>query len=82
MKIIEKARVQNTFKTDCEGKGKFAEKVFVNYFRNNPKNKNKSLFDVRTIKYYQNTDIDFVIDNVGGNVLPSFEEVIEIAIGI
>ena len=76
MKIIDKARVQNSFKIDCEGKGAFAEEVFLKYFSNNPKNKGKKLHDVRYKREYQNIDTDFIIDNDNCDVLPDFETVL------
>ena len=76
MKFLEQYSIKNSFKVDCKGKGKFAEDIFIDYFNSNEKNHNKSLFDVRNTKDYQNKDIDFVIDNEGELVLPSVEEVL------
>ena len=72
---LDSFSVSNTFSTDVKGKGKFAEEDFIEYFNNNPKNVNKTLFDVREKDDYQDIDIDFVIDNEGGNILPDIETV-------
>ena len=72
---LENFSVSNNFKTDVTGKGKFAENDFINYFNSNTSNRNKRLFDVRDNFEYQNLDIDFVIDNEGGNELPDIDTV-------
>lgn len=75
MTILENFSVVNPFKKDCKGKGDFAEQDFISYFINNPKNKTKSLHDVRTIPDYQKIDIDFIIDNNGEKILPDINTV-------
>jgi hypothetical protein len=72
---LDNFSVSNNFRTDVKGKGKFAENDFINYFNNNPQNRHKKLFDVRENKDYQDNDIDFVIDNEGGNELPDVDTV-------
>lgn len=73
--VLQKYRVANTFREDYKGKGQYGEEDFITFFHSRPKNKNKTLFDVRHIPYYQKNDIDFVIDNMGGECLPSVETV-------
>lgn len=72
---VKKFRERNSFSEDAEGKGKFAEQDFINYFYSRPKNKGKKLFDVRKPDEYRKKDIDFVIDNMGGDVLPDIDTV-------
>lgn len=57
--------ISNDFTTDYRGKGKFAEEDFISYFNSNPKNKTKTLIDVRENIDFQKIDVDFVIDNNG-----------------
>lgn len=73
--ILDSFKTKNSFSVDCNGKGKFAENVFLEYFFKNEKNANKTLFDVRNNKEYQEVDIDFVIDNEGGSELPTIDDV-------
>jgi hypothetical protein len=73
--VVKKYRERNSFSTDVDGKGKFAENDFIKYFNNNPKNSSKKLFDVSGIREYQKKDIDFVIDNMGEDVLPDINTV-------
>ena len=75
MVTLENFSVVNSFKTDCKGKGEYAENDFINYFNNNPKNNGKTLHDVRKIPEYQKVDIDFVIDNNGEEILPDISSV-------
>lgn len=77
MVVLEEFSICNNFKTDCKGKGEFAENDFINYFYSNPNNKGKKLFDVREIKEYQDIDVDFIIDNNGNYLtLPDFNTVL------
>lgn len=73
--VVKKYRERNSFNADVEGKGKFAEQDFINYFNSRPKNKGKKLFDVRGVSGYQKKDIDFVIDNMGEDILPDIDTV-------
>lgn len=75
MRELDSFSVANTFKTDVKGKGKFAEDDFIKYFYSNPSNQNKKLFDVREKEGYQDKDIDFIIDNENGDILPDIETV-------
>ena len=70
---VKKFRERNSFDTDVKGKGKFAEDDFIKYFYGNPKNRGKKLYDVRDVREYQKKDIDFVIDNMGEDVLPEID---------
>ena len=72
---VKKYRERNSFDTDVKGKGKFAEDDFIKYFYKNPKNSDKKLYDVRDVREYQKKDIDFVIDNLGEDMLPDINTV-------
>ena len=76
MGIIKKAGREPDFESDNAKFGKLAEDDFIRNFNNNPRNKEKTLFDVRDKKEYQKIDVDFVIDNDGGTELPNIEEVL------
>lgn len=76
MVVLDNFKTVNTFSVDCNGKGKCAENDFIQYFHSNPKNQNKTLFDVRMNKEYQIIDVDFVIDNEGGEILCDINEVL------
>ena len=75
MVVLDKFSISNTFSKDVKGKGEYAEKDFLEYFFSNPKNDSKTLHDVREVAEYQKLDIDFVVDNEGGSVLPDIREV-------
>ena len=66
--------ITNSFKTDCKGKGQFAENDFIKYFYTKNPNNNKTLLDVRDIPEYQKIDVDFIIDRHGGTKIPSVKE--------
>lgn len=76
MGIIKKTGREPDFESDNSKFGKLAENDFIRNFNNNPRNKEKTLFDVRDKKEYQKIDVDFVIDNDGGTELPNIEEVL------
>lgn len=75
MAVLEQAGRKPDFKKDVETFGKLAEDDFVRNFHNNPNNKNKTLFDVRGVLEYQQSDIDFIIDSLGRKELPQFQDV-------
>lgn len=77
MGIVEKTERKPNYYKDIKTFGKCAEDDFISHFYDNPSNNNKTLFDVRNIKQYQNVDIDFIIDKNGDNEInETFENVL------
>lgn len=69
--MLNQFSICNSFQTDVEDKGKFAENDFINLFHKKINKKNdKTLFDVSGVGEYRERDIDFVIDCEGGQQLP------------
>lgn len=74
--MLNQFSICNSFQTDVEDKGKFAENDFINLFHKKMNKKNdKTLFDVRKVQEYRDRDIDFVIDMMCGNELPDIETI-------
>ena len=77
MAVLEKTDRRPDYYNDIETFGKCAEDDFIKRFYNSPLCKNKTLFDVRKIKEYQEIDVDFIIDKEGENEITcSFEEIL------
>ena len=54
MGVLEKTERKPNYFKDIKTFGKCAEDDFIKRFYDNPSNKDKTLFDVRNIKEYQN----------------------------
>lgn len=77
MGVLEKTERKPNYFKDIKTFGKCAEDDFIKRFYDNPSNKDKTLFDVRNIKEYQNIDVDFIIDKNGENEInDTFETII------
>ena len=72
---IERTERAPNFHKDVR-ESKFAEKDFENMFYSNPKNQGKTLFDVTDVPQYRVIDVDYIIDNEGGNELGTLYDVL------